>query len=80
MYVVLNVPAGVPRRWVLRRRFGRPFRSQQPLCQFAQCDDNATSGDIGRPLCALHHSLIEEIQQERRQVALSEASARYHGA
>lgn len=80
MYVVLNVPAAMPRRWVLRRRFGRSFTSQQPLCQFAQCDDNATSGTVGRPLCALHQSLIEEIQQERHLFPISDVSTHSHRA
>lgn len=80
MYFVLNVPVSMPRRSVLWRRFGRSFTNQQPLCRFAECDDNATSADFGRPLCALHHSLIEEMAHERRRFTVADVPAQYHGA
>lgn len=78
MYVVLNVPAAMPRRWALRRRFGRSFSHQQQLCQFALCDENATTKDVGRPLCALHQSLIEEIQYEVPAYPVCELPVHHH--
>jgi hypothetical protein len=58
MYVTVNMPATTG----FKGRFGawkaRAHRAETRLCQFAECDKDATAAEGTKPLCALHKSFF----------------------
>jgi hypothetical protein len=65
MYVTVNMPATTG----FKGRFGawkaRAHRAETRLCQFAECDKDATAAEGTKPLCALHKSFFCELAARR---------------